>query len=289
MREFALTSFDGLAIFCTEFDLKNPKAVVQIIHGAKEHRKRYYDFATFLNQHGYAVLLSDNRGHGEGVNEEYPLGFMPDYQNIIEDQILITKYIKEKYHDSKIYLMGHSFGSMLARIYLEEHDEMIDKLVLSGTANYQPLGIIGILTGKFFQFFRGCHGYSRLLERFANFLDDSWVVKNQEALEKYRQDPYCTYPYPIASMISIFSINRELAKVKHFKCHNPQLPILTISGELDPVTGYEKGLGSSIHFLKKVGYKNISKKVYANMAHEVLNELEHQMVYEDILAFFEKS
>lgn len=208
MKEFIFTCHDGMKLSCTLFHHTNAEAVVQIIHGAKEHRKRYYDFAQFLNQQGYVVMLSDNRGHGESVNDDYPLGYMPNYQKVIGDQVELTNYIKMSYPNTKIYLFGHSLGSMFARIYLEKHDCEIDKLVLSGTANYIRAGIIGIGVGKMLQFFRGSHGYSKLLEKFANFLDDSWVVNNKEALDKYRKDVYCTYSYPIASMISIFSINR---------------------------------------------------------------------------------
>lgn len=270
------------------FEVENPKAIIQIIHGAKEHKERYYEFIKFLNQNGYTVLISDNRGHGASINENYYLGAIYNYKDLVNDQQKITNYIKEQYPNLPLYLFGHSLGSMIARVYLEQGDNKIDKLVLSGTANYIGLGKIGILVGTFLATIKGKNSYSKLLEKFANFLDDTWVVKNKEALEKYRKDPLCNYHYPITSMIEIFKINQELHHYKNYQVKNQELPILSVSGKLDPVTGGEKGINNTIRTLQKIGYKNISNIEYQNMAHEVLNELENKIVYNDILSFFEK-
>ena len=38
---------DGFSLAVTKFDIENPVGVVQLAHGAKEHRKRYYKFCEF--------------------------------------------------------------------------------------------------------------------------------------------------------------------------------------------------------------------------------------------------
>ena len=258
--------------------------MVLLVHGAKEHRKRYYDFAKYLNDNGFIVAISDNRGHGESVDDEYPLGFMPDYKLIVSDLIEFKNFLKSKYN-VPFYLFGHSLGSMFARMLIAECDSDFEKLVLSGTANYIQAGVIGIFTGNILKVFKGSHGYSKLLERFTNFLDDSWVVGNKDALEKYRLDKYCTYKYPIASMIEIFKINQDMHNIKNYKFQNKNLEILSVSGALDPVTGFEKGLNDSKKTLEKIGYKEPKFIVYDNMYHEVLNETDNKKVYKDILDF----
>ena len=74
-------------------------------------------------------------------------------------------------------------------------------------------------------------------------------------------------------------------KFKNFRCKNPGLPIISVTGEEDPVTGGEKGLKDSIDSLRKVGYTNIRHIVYKGMKHEVLNEDNREIVYQDILNF----
>lgn len=287
MIESTLKLKDNFELYYTIFDSSNPEGLVLLVHGAKEHRKRYYDFAKYLNDNGFIVAISDNRGHGESVDDEYPLGFMPDYKLIVSDLIEFKDFLKSKYN-VPFYLFGHSLGSMFARMLIAECDSDFEKLVLSGTANYIQAGVIGIFTGNILKVFKGSHGYSKLLERFANFLDDSWVVGNKDALEKYRLDKYCTYKYPIASMIEIFKINQDMHNIKNYKFQNKNLEILSVSGALDHVTGFEKGLNDSKKTLEKIGYKEPKFIVYDNMYHEVLNETDNKKVYKDILDFLSK-
>ena len=42
-----------------------------------------------------------------------------------------------------------------------------------------------------------------------------------------------------------------------------------------------------MQFLKQVGYKNVTGKIYPNMRHEILNE-KRKAVYENILSYLEK-
>ena len=168
MQEYTLTLSDGLAASCARIDNNNPKAVIQIIHGLKEHKKRYYEIAEFLNKNGYAVFTSDNRGHGYSVNDEYPLGYMTDLDRMVQDQFEISSFIKSEYPNTPLYMIGHSFGSMLARCYLQKHDDNISKLVLSGTVGYNNLVGIALLLGKAINNIKGEMGYSVILQAAAD-------------------------------------------------------------------------------------------------------------------------
>lgn len=285
MKNFDFKSFDGFILKGSKLLVNDPLGNILIIHGAKEHKERYYTFAKYLNNEGYNVFLVDNRGHGSSLSDDYPLGYLNNYEKVILDIHSLVIDIKKNYSDIPIYLFGHSLGSMFTRIYLEKFDNEIDKLVLSGTVNYNPLGIIGIWTGTILKLFKGSFGYSKLLEKMARFTSDEWVVKNKEAKEKYRADTLCNYKYPIDSMLMIFKINRELNKKRHFKCQNKDLPILLVSGEEDPITGGNKGLKHTIKILTQIGYHDILNLVYKDMAHEVLNEKNNECVMNDIVTF----
>ena len=91
MNEFSINTFDSLKLSMASAEISSPKAVVQIVHGLKEHKRRYYNFAEYLKNNGYAVFMSDNRGHGYSVNNEYPLGYMADIHLLVKDQYEITQ------------------------------------------------------------------------------------------------------------------------------------------------------------------------------------------------------
>ncbi len=289
MKEYKYIFGDGLEANCSRMDAENPKAVVQIIHGLKEHNKRYYHFAEFLNKNGYAVFMSDNRGHGYSVNSDYPLGYMTDINRMVQDQYELTLYIKNQYEKTPVYILGHSFGSMLARCYIQKHDNEIAKLVLSGTVGYNPFINIAYPLSKLIIKMKGKKGYSRILHAIADNGDISWVCSNEETMEQYRNDYFCTgYKYMNASIETIFQAMKELHNTGGYKCSNPDMPILSIAGEKDPVTRGKKGIADSINTLKKIGYNSIDSIVYSNMLHEVLNETGKEQVYNDVLNFFDK-
>ena len=89
-------------------------------------------------------------------------------------------------------------------------------------------------------------------------------------------------------MDTIFNLALEMKKFEKFPGKNKKLPILSISGELDPVTGGEAGLQSVIDDLAKYGYSDVKNIVYPGMKHEVLNEPEKEKVYADVVKFIGK-
>lgn len=289
MNEFSINTFDSLKLFMASAEIDNPKAVIQIVHGLKEHKKRYYDFAEYLKNNGYTVFMSDNRGHGYSVNDEYPLGYMADIHLLVKDQYEITKYIKSKYQNIPLYMIGHSYGSMIARAYLQNYDAEITKLVLSGTVAYNSLVNIGLVLGKIINTIKGKKGSSIILQTLADNDDISWVCSNPETMAQYKSDQFCTgYKYMNISIYNIFKGMKELHNISAYKCQNPELKILSITGEKDPVTKGEKGIKDSILTLKKIGYKNIENIVYKDMLHEVLNEVNKEQIYKDVLNFLGK-
>lgn len=289
MEEFTLRANDGIQLAVTIAEAQETRALVHIIHGAKEHRKRYYPFMEYLRAHGYTVSISDNRGHGESINADYPLGYMDGFEKIIDDQKQLMEHVKERYPKNPVYVFGHSLGSVFARCYLQQYDTDVQKMVLSGTVNYVPGIGAGILLGKGIRALTGKHGYNKFLEQlsFKNQKGDLWISASAHNLENYRKDPLCQYQYQNNAVITMLRAVKELHHVKAFACKNPTLPILSISGEEDPITGGEKGLQDSIQSLRKIGYEHVDKIVYPGMKHEVLHEDEKEIVYKDVLEFLQ--
>ena len=88
--------------------------------------------------------------------------------------------------------------------------------------------------------------------------------------------------------------NRELALIEFNRrvlaqARNPDLPILSLSGADDvKITGGAKGLLDTKQTLAAIGYRRIDMIEFPNMKHEVLNEIENELIYQRILDFFEE-
>lgn len=286
-----LVASDGLPLALT---LVRPayrpvKAVVQIIHGILEHRQRYLHFAEFLAKNGFAVVLSDNRGHGDSTDSEFPLGHMSELERMIQDQYEITRFIKKRFAEKPVYLYGHSFGSLLARNYLQKHDNEIEKLLLTGTVQYEKQAPLGCLIAKIANTFAGERSFSWILKKLSNFGDEdkSWLTNDADQLEKIYNDARMIPGYDNRGVATIWEADRELKQIAHFNCQNPELPILSITGAEDcDITGGEKGLLDTENTLRAIGYRNIDMLDLPRMKHEVLNEVENELVYQLIVDFF---
>lgn len=287
MKEFYITADDGLELSVTEFEKENPKAVIQVIHGAMEHKERYYHFCRFLNEQGYAVFVSDNRGHGHSVNDKYFLGNFDSSMKIVNDQYTITKYIKFNYPEKDLYMFGHSYGSMLARLYLQNHDDEIKKLVLTGTMFPMHIAEIGRAITKFNSKVFGGDTRKGPVPFVANSGVDIWVCADEDTMTAYRNDPLVqNCKYTNNAVGCLVEADALMKKVKNYKVKNPQLSILTANGKNDVCRGTFIGLNESIRLLNKIGYQRVFAITYPGMRHEVINETDKAAVYEDIIRFY---
>ena len=61
-----------------------------------------------------------------------------------------------------------------------------------------------------------------------------------------------------------------------------------VAGKEDPVGNYGKGVRKVYETYKKHGIQDIEIKLYENDRHEILNETDYEIVYQDILSWIEK-
>lgn len=290
VKEFRIRARDGLWLSCALFDREHPKAVVQILHGAREYKKRYYDFAGFLWEQGYAVILSDIRGHGESVNAKWPLGHMDGVGLLVNDLHRITHYVQKHYPGVPIMLFGHSFGSLLARAMLQRRDGWYQKLVMTGTVPYirlvRPMAVLLRIAGLIAEHF----GFDLLLNLMIRHSSLSWVCSVERYREDYRRDHFMRdSEYDTDAYWTLAMADYEMHRYHWYHCDHPELQILSATGKDDPVTGGGPGLFDTVHTLRRIGYQQVRSVRYPGMRHEVLHEKGHEKVYRDILDFLDGS
>ena len=59
--------------------------------------------------------------------------------------------------------------------------------------------------------------------------------------------------------------------------------MIFISGGRDPVGNFGKDVSKAFNMYKNIGIKNVSMKLYNEDRHEILNELDKEQVYDDIV------
>lgn len=270
--------------------------VVQIFHGMSEHALRYRDFALFLNQSGFAVFANDHRGHGKTAKDLNELGIIgrDGFNMIVEDENSLYLLIREKYPGKPVFILGHSFGSFVAQEYITRYGKDISGVILTGSALQKGIDItLGRQLVSIQRMLFGEEKKSHLLSKlsFGNYNrkipgakhEFSWLSTDEEEVVKYEQDPFCGtvastgfYYYMLRAFKYLYS-QEKLAQIP------PDLPMLILSGEEDPVGAYGKRVKKLYEVYKKQGLRNVRLKLYPGMRHEILNERKRHEVYNDIL------
>lgn len=275
----------------TTFIPTNPKAIVVIIHGMKEHHNRYDEFAKFLANNGYVVRTFDLLGHGEYAQELGHLDKDNGWELLIKQVEDEMDVMKSKYPNLELYLIGHSMGSILARNVYNRNEEKIDKLVLMGTPPPTKMYISGMMLNKCLRMFKGINGYSPLFELLffgvgteIKYPSLSWISKDQDNVANYKQDPLCGFRFSLGYYKNVLTGVKEIVKSK-YKALDPNKPIAIFVGEDDPIIKGKRGIRNTVKKLKDTGYLNVETKIYPTLRHELLFEKEHDIIQKDILNF----
>ena len=245
------------------------------------------DFAKYLNENGYIVVVGDHRGHGKSISTSYPNGYMKRSEELVDDEIMIAKYMKKEYPDLSYYLLGHSMGSMIARLFLRENDDLLDKLIVTGTVPVNKAAGLGVFFYNFVNFYFGDKAESRLIDSIVGAKGLDFISYDRKNIETKANDPLRIFNFKLGYSRTLIEINKLLGEKSKYKCKNKNLEIYNFVGEDDIITKGEEGIESSISFLKDIGYRNIESKIYTEMKHEILNETNKEKVYKDILGVFE--
>ncbi|MBQ8963314.1 MAG: alpha/beta fold hydrolase [Clostridia bacterium] len=131
-------------------DSGEPKALVQLAHGMAEHKERYLPFMEYLADHGYAALINDHRGHGGSVRDPGDLGYFyaGGADALVEDLHQLTLWLRSRFPDRKLFLFGHSMGSLAVRVYRQRYDGDIDALVVCGSPGRNPATGMGLILNR---------------------------------------------------------------------------------------------------------------------------------------------
>lgn len=295
MKTFKIKStYDGLVLDGIIEEAKtNPIGIVQISHGMAENKERYKDFMKYLSKKGYIVVIHDHRGHGKSVLKNDDLGYFNSNRNILVEELYqVTTYIKKMYPNLKITLFAHSMGSLVARLYIQKYDNMIDKLILCGAPTYNPFSRVGSLLADIIGKIKGEKYRSKFINNlvFKNHnknydVPNSWICSNEDIVNEYNKSKYCGFIFTIDGFKMLFYMMRTAFKRNLYDVKNKVLPILLIGGMDDPVIDGKRKYDYLKQFLNSVGYVNVNEKMYDNMRHEILNECENMKVYQDVLEF----
>ena len=273
------------------------KAVLQMVHGMVEYIDRYDEFANYLCEQGFYVVGNDHLGHGKTVQSKSEDGYFNKKNGnacLIADMHTLRTRIAKKYPDVPYFMLGHSMGSILMRQYMQVYGNGLAGVLLLGVVAEQPQSAlrVGKMLCRGLAAVKGGHHRSRLVDkmitgsfnkRFKPALTRAdWVTSDAEHLEKYVNDPLCSFVFTVNAYYHMLSGLQQVSKKESAFMIPKSLPVLLAAGSDDPVGNCGKGVRKIYERYKKAGIEDVTLRLYAGDRHELLNETDRQQVYVDL-------
>lgn len=288
---------DGLLLDVLEVIPDIPyKGIVQFAHGMAENKERYLDFMNYLAQHGFVCIIHDHRGHGKSVQSKEDLGYFydDDGEDIVEDVHQVLLHVKNEFPDLPVTLFGHSMGSLVVRKFIKKYDSEISKLIVCGAVGNNPMTKAGLGLVVLLEKVKGDRYRSEKIadmatgnydELFDGDLKNRWISANEDNVDFFNNHELCGFTFTLNGFKNLFHLVKDTYDKEGWGMKNKNLPILFVAGKDDPVTLGQEKWEEGQQFLRDAGYTNVSGKMYEGMRHEILNEKDKNLVYEDILDF----
>ena len=281
--------------------VEKPRGVVQVVHGMAEHLGRYGDFARFLACHGYVVCGHDHINHA-GSSQRDRWGKLPlktGKETMIKDVGRMRGIIHDKVPEgTPHFLFGHSMGSFVVRAYIAREGKGLAGAIICGTGHIPPAtSSMGILACKVIAALKGedtispmiegmgVGAYSKAIKNARTPVD--WLSYNEDNVNTYIADDASGFSFSVGGYASLMGLTREVCDPACCVRVPPELPLLYIAGDADPVGSNGEGVRTAAKMAKEAGSREVTCTIYPNMRHEILNETEHQKVYDDVLAWIE--
>lgn len=275
---------------------KNPKAAVMLSHGMCDHIERYEGFAKFLCANGVALAGNDHIGHGNSVSDENMRGFFGQergYINMIRDLHRMKLTLNKRFPDIPHFLMGHSMGSFLARIYLSKYSDSWNGAVIMGTAGgftgavpfRRLLDMIERDRGDLYRPKLGAAVFAMFNRRIdSRRTPNDWLSRDDKNVDKFLADPKCNFTFTVAGfrdMLNALLCSNSKAVIENTPTN---VPLLFLSGSMDPVGQYGKGVHTAVMKYADHGC-DVNIRIYRGARHELLFELNRGEVMRDIYKF----
>ena len=247
------------------------KGIYLIAHGVCEHIDRFDGLARSLAEKGFAIYGEDHLGHGKTAPSKKYIGQLPGQadQHIVDDMHILYNIAIENHPNVPVFMLGHSMGSFVAKIYSAKYGDTLDGVVYCGSGDYtdglkylvNPLSVIFNIIGR---------DKSWLVEN--NMFTTAWLSRDRENRRLYLEDEYITKYYSLGLMETLGKLAADCSGLRWAKQVPKDLPIFIISGTEDIVGFCTLGVNLMELFLKKTGHEKVDKKFYFPYRHEILRE-----------------
>ena len=251
--------------------IEQSKALIILIHGLGEHVRRYDEQIKYFGDHMYSVLTADLVGHGRSEGKRGVWNDIEEHYKVIDGLFSLAK--KEN-PSLPIILFGHSMGGNLAAGYVTSRKPNLTGLILTGSAiktpKDMPLPILKTVINA-----------PAFLKNIviSNGLNLKSLCNDASIIEKYIKDKLVHDRISLGAGAVILNNAITILSTPF----SSPYPVLIMHGQKDTIT-----FPSGSSALAAYWNGDITLKIMSGMLHEIHNEPDKKMVWDEMISWMNK-
>jgi alpha-beta hydrolase superfamily lysophospholipase len=270
------TSKDGTGLYGEYFGAtEDARARILIVHGYQEHCGRYREVANVLHGAGFASMSFDMRGHGRSKGQR---GHVSSFEDYLEDIEAALDQLNERAGaDLPLLIVAHSNGSLATLRMLADPWRV-------------PKGLVAaVLSSPFLGLALKVNPVKSFVGKIASRALPTLTLKSELKIEDLTHDPekknereLDTLCHDVATA-RWFSQALQTHEWVHEFAPRVELPTLWLVAGGDRIADPAATRAVHERITAPTRYEE-----YADMHHEVFNELERGRVFDTLLTFLDE-
>ena len=245
------------------------RGVVVIVPGFNSHSGYYTWVGEQLVADGLAAYAIDLRGRGNSDGERFYIDRFSEY---ISDVASLVKLVKAREPGLPVFLLGHSVGGVVACLFAIDNQAELAGLICESFAHQVPAPEFALAVFKGLSHVAPHAHVLRLKNE--DFSRDPKVVTAMDTDPLIARETQPTQT--LAEMVRADErLKQEFPRIT--------LPVMILHGMADKAT---KPSGSQF-FFSAAGSKDKTLKLYHGMYHDLLNDVEKDIVMSDITSWID--
>lgn len=243
------------------------RGVMILIHGFNSHSGYMAWPAEQFATNGFAAYALDHRGRGKSEGERF---YVEKFSDWLEDVDKLVEIARSENPGVPVVVLGHSVGGVIASSYVFEHQQEIAGLICESFALDVGLPHLAQLA---------LEGASYLIPHLPVYsLKNEIFSRDPDVVAEMNNDPLIANEKQPAETAS--EVLKAAARLKE-NMPNFKVPVFIIHGTADKATRPE----GSQYFYDNVGSEDKTLKLYEGGYHDLLNDIDKEIVMADILAW----
>lgn len=285
-KEALFKNRDGLRLFTRTWEpASEAKANVVFLHGTALHGGVYQKPLQQLTANGYRVVALDLQSWGRSEGSK-GTGHVESFDDYTLDVKELVQQLRRQYPDTKNFVMGESFGAMVALHAAVKIDFLLDGVILCGVLYKPNLKVLGMRAPDFLNDLglSSAKWVSGVFESFPTMDADVGLrvaLADDQLQDSLLDDPYVAHEWLPASFVNT---TLEATDFVEPRLRYITVPMLILHGQNDGIVP-----PSSSQEIYSEAASARKQMILYNSPNAVLLEEQSGYAVEDIIKFLDQT